>query len=297
MRHMKVVAALTLSLVAAVAAQAQEIGSIHELEGWWTGQEWQRYPFEQCSDADSDGRVAIGRTEWNEETLTLEFMDTGEMEILFYESGCTLGEALTSGNQLAMQGTCAAEGDDYTGIVTFERLDPYTIKVRTPMNDTPIVLAACKVDHSLAPNPKPAGKLPYGSRAGMDVTVLGSSALGTSSARLYIEHTREDARAFCIEYAMDMEPECVEGVMKESADFPRSVWANCSTGEFEIVYGDRYRFAGPSTKSADTYQPDYAIYPEEGGDMLDGSGASGYGTALATYAQLCPGRVKLDGLD
>ncbi len=40
-----------------------------------------------------------------------------------------------------------------------------------------------------------AGSIYYGSRAGMEVTVVGVSGIGTTHAVIRVKHTRENARA------------------------------------------------------------------------------------------------------
>ena len=44
-----------------------------------------------------------------------------------------------------------------------------------------------------------AGKIYYGSRAGMQVTVVSMEGLDSSNAIIKTRHTREDATAFCSE--------------------------------------------------------------------------------------------------
>jgi hypothetical protein len=38
-----------------------------------------------------------------------------------------------------------------------------------------------------------AGRIPYGSRAGMEVTVTSVEGIGTSNAAIHVRHTRENA--------------------------------------------------------------------------------------------------------
>lgn len=45
-----------------------------------------------------------------------------------------------------------------------------------------------------------AGKINYGSREGMQVSVISMSGLDTSNAVIKTHHTREDAIEFCREY-------------------------------------------------------------------------------------------------
>lgn len=47
-----------------------------------------------------------------------------------------------------------------------------------------------------------SGKIGYGSRAGMTVTVVSMSGLDTANAVIRTKHTQEDAESFCREYVL-----------------------------------------------------------------------------------------------
>jgi hypothetical protein len=75
-----------------------------------------------------------------------------------------------------------------------------------------------------------AGKIYYGSRAGMTVTVRSMSDLDTSHAQITTEHTRDDAVGFCRDYERQ-EP----GIRQElavrlndviTADCPKGIFTN-----------------------------------------------------------------------
>ena len=54
-----------------------------------------------------------------------------------------------------------------------------------------------------------AGKLYYGSRAGMTVTVASLSGINSDHAVIKTKHTKEDAIEFCREYVGNVTPKCV----------------------------------------------------------------------------------------
>jgi hypothetical protein len=61
-----------------------------------------------------------------------------------------------------------------------------------------------------------AGSIYYGSRAGMEVTVVGVSGIGTTHAVVGVKHPRENARTFCTEYANDKSEACIDRTLRET---------------------------------------------------------------------------------
>ncbi len=134
----------------------------------------------------------------------------------------------------------------------------------------------------------------YGSRAGMHVTTVSSSGLGTANATIFIKHTPKDAKAACVEYDQDYSMACVKRTMAEVKVRDR-VMGNCQKGTFADVYGEAYIFLGrPKTKPSDgeISMADYVIKRVSSGETLDGSSASGYGVVLTVFQHLCPGIAK-----
>src|ERR1700724_3878007 len=117
-----------------------------------------------------------------------------------------------------------------------------------------------------------AGKIFYGSRAGMTVTVVSASGLDTEHAVITVKHTRNDAVAFCRDYVGKVTARCVRDELK--APLKSTISANCDTGEFTNFYGYRFLFGGPS-RAKDTMAK-YRIIDVATGEEADGSSASGY---------------------
>ena len=136
-----------------------------------------------------------------------------------------------------------------------------------------------------------AETLYYGSRAGMVVTVVKKSNIGTTHAKIVTRHTKENATAFCREYVRKVTPKCIADELK--VKLLPEISANCRTGRFTTLYGQGYRFLGPNPD----YDPtgagtEYLLVEVGSREPLDGSTASGYDVALGQFAALCPKRVR-----
>ncbi|HEY8575206.1 MAG TPA: hypothetical protein VIL88_02580 [Devosia sp.] len=138
---------------------------------------------------------------------------------------------------------------------------------------------------ALAISPALAEQVYYGSRAGMTATVLSKTGIGTENAVIQVEHTPEDAKGFCVEYNLDNSMACVRRTLAEVKVEP-TVYANCKTMMWTDLGGERYAILGRRT--SDTYA-DFDVRRISSGEILDGSSASGYPTAMAMFNALCPG--------
>lgn len=129
----------------------------------------------------------------------------------------------------------------------------------------------------------------YGSRAGMHLTTISKSGIGTANAVIKVKHTPKDAKAVCVEYDLDNSMACVKRTMAEVKVGDR-VTGNCVKRTWTDMYGQSYAFEG-KPKSSDI-MAEYAVRDLKSGKILDGSSASGYGVALTIFQQLCPGIAK-----
>jgi hypothetical protein len=129
-----------------------------------------------------------------------------------------------------------------------------------------------------------SGKIFYGSRAGMTVSVISMQGLNTRQAVIHTQHTREDAIAFCREYEQNLTDECVNREL--ATPMNDYVAANCSTGVFVDFIGNRYRFEGLQ-RGANSDFAKYRIRDLSSGEVEDGSSASGYSTNLGIFHALC----------
>ncbi|MBP2449071.1 hypothetical protein [Rhizobium leguminosarum] len=129
----------------------------------------------------------------------------------------------------------------------------------------------------------------YGSRAGMHLTTISKSGIGTANAVIMVKHTSKDAKAFCVEYDQDNFMACVKQMMAEVKVRDR-VTGNCTKKTWTDMYGLSFAFED-RPKSSDI-MADYAVRDLKTGEILDGSSASGYGEAITIFQQLCPGIAK-----
>ena len=59
-----------------------------------------------------------------------------------------------------------------------------------------------------------AKTLYYGSRAGMEVTVVKTSGIGSSHARILTRHTRQNAIGYCRDYVGKVTEDCISRELK-----------------------------------------------------------------------------------
>ena len=130
----------------------------------------------------------------------------------------------------------------------------------------------------------------YGSRVGMVATITGKYNLDTSKARITLQHTEDNAAAFCRAYLNDRTSACISETLKEFT-IPKEITANCATGEFEATNGLRYKFHGynpyftPDNTDSIT---EYIIKVSGEKEALDASMASGYDIVFSQFKALCP---------
>jgi len=146
-----------------------------------------------------------------------------------------------------------------------------------------ISLSAALVDPLLAQEDHP---IYYGSRAGMHVTTVSQSGIGTTNAIIMIKHTPKDAKAYCVDYELDYSMACVKRTMADVKVEDR-VTGDCKKKTWTDVYGQAYAFEGKANSSE--IMADYVVREVASGEILDGSSASGYYTVLSVFQQLCPG--------
>jgi hypothetical protein len=137
-------------------------------------------------------------------------------------------------------------------------------------------------------------KLGYGSRVGMEVTVLSASGLDTEHAVIITRHTREDASRFCVEYDGRVTSQCIADEL--AVPLNDRVLANCRTGEFVDFFGHHYLFEGPLPRSGDPLQDmaKYGLRDMITQELADGTSASGYPVNIGIFRALCPSRVPPD---
>jgi hypothetical protein len=131
----------------------------------------------------------------------------------------------------------------------------------------------------------------YGTRMGMVVAVVSKKGLDTDNAIITTKHTRENAIAFCRDYAFSAREQCIEDEL--STKLNSQISANCETGTFTNFYGEVREFRGLSS-NGDASATKYIIADPASGEIADGSFASGYHVNLDIFRALCPGRFPSD---
>ncbi len=134
-----------------------------------------------------------------------------------------------------------------------------------------------------------SGKFQYGSRAGMEVDVVSMSGLDTAHAIMRTRHTRENAIAFCRDYAQHITAECIKSELDVRLN--DEVTADCDSGLFSNFFGKQYRFTGPLKKTDDFQMAHFGIVDVASGEIADGSNASGYTINMLIFKALCPRRA------
>jgi uncharacterized protein YecT (DUF1311 family) len=157
-------------------------------------------------------------------------------------------------------------------------------------NDLKHRLAAQSAGSDMSVGTKPVGEfIAYGSRQGMDITVVSKQGLGSSHAVIHAHLTDENAAHYCVGYAHDPSQQCIEQYLRDT-HFAESISANCETGTFTTFYGDELQFLGknpsPGALAADR------VRNLKTGMMLDGTSASGLPDDMEQFNALCPGRAS-----
>jgi len=136
----------------------------------------------------------------------------------------------------------------------------------------------------IATHPAPK-TVPYGSRVGMEVTVVSTNGIDSNHAVIVAKHTRENAIMYCREYVDSVTEKCIRDEL--ALKLSNAITANCATGEFTNFYGDRLRFAGPGT-TGEFHLAKFIVVDTVTGEIEDGSTASGYSVNLELFKALCP---------
>lgn len=141
------------------------------------------------------------------------------------------------------------------------------------------------------------GKLYYGKKAGMTVTVVSKEGIGTANAVIRIKHTENDAKAVCVDYSRDYSARCVRRVMATTKVADR-VTGNCVERTWTDTHGDRYSFHGSAKQAPEMIEQmhlsesDYLIRRAGDDNFLANYGVTFYAEALDIFQTLCPGIAK-----
>lgn len=136
----------------------------------------------------------------------------------------------------------------------------------------------------------------FGSRQGMDLTVVSVRGLDTTHAAIDARQTERNAAEYCTGYVGEQTATaaCIAERMKEVGPAVMALRADCRSGNFE-VYGDRRVFLGrnghpQAGRSAE--QPEFFIKEAATGEILEDYMATGYFRNVAVFRTLCPGAAE-----
>ncbi|MBO9422384.1 hypothetical protein J7481_22935 [Labrenzia sp. R4_2] len=135
-------------------------------------------------------------------------------------------------------------------------------------------------------NPNARFEIPYGSRVGMNMTIIDFGGIGTPEAWIELRHLWRNAKEVCEAYANDFSEDCIRRNI--SNPYRGEVSANCDTGVLRDLNGIRYQFVG---RSDDSFR-DYDVVEVASKKTLDGSMASGLPLIIEYYKALCPSMLK-----
>lgn len=215
------------------------------------------------------------------------------------EFSCRVTEAIKTRGGYSLSGDCWSEGEQYQAAyelgafvglsftlngIDMQRCDapPLILDIMATYPEPPPAPSTEHKELAIDLRPPHASRLGYGSRVGMEVDVIAVSGQGTANASITSEHTAQNAYDFCALYAGNPSASCILGVLEENLQ--ETIAADCHAGTFSDFWGDRYRFDGVAPQE---HYVDYSIVDLASGEVLDGSGASGYTTTLEIYQALC----------
>ncbi|MBI2715562.1 MAG: hypothetical protein HYX37_14100 [Rhizobiales bacterium] len=140
------------------------------------------------------------------------------------------------------------------------------------------------------PKPPAAEFIAFGSRAGMEITVVSKQGIGTVQAVIRARLTAENAKRYCDNYVRDSSQRCIEEFLSNTR-LADSITANCESGTFTTFYGEKFQFLGKSL-TPDSMAA-YVVRNLKDNSTLDGSSASGLSYNMDQFNALCPGRSTI----
>lgn len=209
-------------------------------------------------------------------------------EIRFHESTCRLTNPTAirgMTDAVLFDAACRGEGETWSNRMLLARTGPDGTELA-------ILSEGYLSQRQLCPDASGRPTLPFGSRIGMNVDIVALTGVDTARARVQVEHTPANARAFCVGYLLDQSETCVQSHLADMRTRLRGfATANCPQGTFETLFGQPMRLVGPAMTGAPQFL-DWLILDVRNNAILDGSSASGYSEALAVFSTLCPAFLR-----
>lgn len=134
-------------------------------------------------------------------------------------------------------------------------------------------------------------KIAYGTRAGMDMSVVSRHGIDTTKALIRVEQRREDAEAYCRDYIGTVTEACIQEGL--ATNIGSQLTANCKTGQLTTISGENLVFLGRNpSRDNEQFANEFIMITADPNEPLDSSMASGYSVAIAQFQELCPRRMK-----
>lgn len=222
--------------------------------------------------------------------------DEGEIRLSAVESNCSAISVQNRAGAKDVTWGCFSEGYAYSDQFSLNVLSNETFEF-AGLGAVADRYSLCSVEDQFPYDPETrdlvvdlrrahADEISYGSRIGMNAALVQLSDVDTDHARLVAEIMPVNAYEFCAFYHGKFEAECINKELK--VEIAEASIADCTTGEFTNIWGDRRRFVGLSAAETST---DFALIDLETGGNVDGSMASGYHTDVEMFATFCPTTV------
>jgi hypothetical protein len=141
----------------------------------------------------------------------------------------------------------------------------------------------CVAEVAKAQEQKASEIISYGSRVGMELTIVSKSGIGTSNSVIRTKMTEANARSYCLGYIQDSSPECIKSQMN-AVVLSKTIQANCDAKEFRNFYGESFRYVPARHAGSNSG----TLINLRTGEALDGSSASGLSYNLQQFTSLCP---------
>ncbi len=115
--------------------------------------------------------------------------------------------------------------------------------------------------------------------------ILSKEGINSALAVIHAIRGHDGAVQFCRQYGKDYSKSCID---ENSTGKKETISADCHSGKFVDFSGNHFQFMGKNKHKTDDNITKYMIKYLKTGEILDGSGASGYDVAIGIFSSLCP---------
>ena len=267
----------------------------------WSGPKAKIEPLTSTAQSQSSATSGshIGKWYANDSAVCHNHPDDLNLGLLVYgtkevrgpdETFCQIRKSISRGDKTDLTMRCSVEG------MTSAELDHETVEVVG--DKLKRTLREGRKQRTFTFNRCPSrsvqvgGKLSYGSKSGMTVTVVSVGGINSDRAIIRTKHTNEDATTFCREYVGKVTEKCIRDTL--ATPIADNVTGDCVTGRFKNFYREEHQFLGERKLKSDDLMAKYVIKTLANGQTADGSNGSGYPTNMQIFGALCPLKAPTD---